>query len=95
MSNRESYGREYEAQARIITDLRDQVDTFRKRNVELELKYKDAIFYRSIADALEKHESLRDEWITFVSLLRLCEPELESRVQAEIKRYEDTSFRRF
>lgn len=95
MSEQQSYGREYEAQARIITELRAQVDSFRKRNVELELKYKDAIFYRALSEAIKQNETLQGEWISFVSLLRLCAPELEERIKAEVKAYEERTFKTF
>jgi hypothetical protein len=91
----ESYGREYEAQAKHISDLRAQNIKLQHRNTDLELKYADAIFYRSLAAAIHKHETLQGEWVSFMTLLRLCEPDLESRIKEEITKYEDRLWRRF
>ncbi len=90
----ESYGREYEAQARLITDLRAQNTNLQHRNLELLEKYADAIFYRSLTHAIQKHETLQSEWVSFMSLLRLCEPDLEERINAEVTKYHDSTFRR-
>lgn len=96
MSNPASYGREYEAQARIITKLHEQIQVHQRRYDALEAKQlniiNDAMFYRVMTDAIKQHETLQNEWINFVTLLRLTVPDLEQRMKTQIKHDEPIRF---
>lgn len=92
MSTQESYGREYHAQALLITKLHAQNERLAEQTRELEVKlrsyeskYADAVFYRYMTEAIASHPALQDIWVEFVAMLRLCEPDLDKNAKDDIR----------
>jgi UTP-glucose-1-phosphate uridylyltransferase len=81
--------RTYEAQARIISQLHKNIKYHEDRATRFEAKYydiaNDAMFYRVMIEAIQKHETLQEEWTNFVALLRMCEPDLEQEMKKKIQ----------
>lgn len=73
--------RMYEAQARIISNLRQQLVETTKQKEHLISLVGYGTYYRIMQEAIMENETLQDEWNRFVSMLKLCVPDFEEKMQ--------------
>lgn len=81
----------YEAQARIISNLRDTISKLQKENRVMIEHHKSGMFYNEMQKAIMANESVQSEWDRFVSILKICDPDLEQRMLTSVsKQFEET-----
>lgn len=69
----------YEIQARMISDLRLQIEAQQKEIDRLEDLGTSGKYYVAMMQIIKENPTLQEEWVSFIATMRLCEPELEER----------------
>lgn len=69
----------YEAQARIITELRKQVATQQKEIERLESLGTSGQYYDAMMAMIKENPTLQEEWVSFIATMRLCVPDMQER----------------
>ena len=69
----------YEAQARIITDLRKQVEVQQKEIERIESLGTSGQYYDAMMEMIKENPTLQEEWVSFIATMRLCVPDMQER----------------
>lgn len=69
----------YEAQARIITDLRKQVAAQQKEIERIEALATSGQYYDAMMEMIKESPTLQEEWVGFIATMRLCCPDMQER----------------
>ena len=69
----------YEAQARIITDLRKQVEAQQKEIERIESLGTSGQYYDAMMEMIKENPTLQEEWVSFIATMRLCVPDMQER----------------
>ena len=71
----------YETQARMISDLRRQIESQQKEIERLEDLGTSGQYYNAMMEMIKENPTLQEEWVSFIATMRLCVPDMQERFQ--------------
>ena len=71
----------YEAQAKLITELRKQIEVQQKEIDRIEALGTSGQYYDAMMEIIKENPTLQEEWVSFIATMKLCVPDLQERFQ--------------